>query len=80
MHRLDLPVIVVAHCRTGHDQSHAADVEALRAAKLDVLGVIFNQVQSDVSPDESFLWRDNPPTIARIGGVPILGKSVSCAV
>jgi dethiobiotin synthase len=74
MRRLGLPVIVVARVGLGTINHTLLTLEALRAAQLEVLGVVFNDVDGDASSDDVAIRRDNPQTIARLGNVLVLGE------
>jgi dethiobiotin synthase len=72
MAALDLPVLVVAVNALGTINHTLLTLAALRQAKLDVLGVVFNQPEPQAAPDE-FIRRDNPETVARFGEAAVLG-------
>ncbi len=71
MARLGLPVILVAHRGLGTINHTLLSIEALRAAGLEIAGVVFNETQ-DVPPD--FIKEDNPRAVAAFGHVDILGN------
>jgi dethiobiotin synthase len=74
MTRLALPVVVVADAGLGTINHTLLTLEALRAARLTVLGVILNDGErADDGADADAIGEDNPATIARLGDVAILG-------
>jgi dethiobiotin synthase len=72
MAALGLPVLVVAINGLGTINHTLLTLAALRQAKLDVSGVVLNQPDPPARGDE-FIRLDNPETIARFGGVAVLG-------
>ncbi len=73
MAALALPVLVVAINGLGTINHTLLTLAALREAGVEVLGVVFNQPDGPGEADE-FIRRDNPETIARFGGVAVLGR------
>lgn len=71
MRVLAFPVLLVAHRGLGTINHTLLSLDALRAADLDVVGVVFNEVE-DVQPD--FIKQDNPDAIQSFGEVDILGN------
>ncbi len=71
MKALAYPVILVAHLGLGTINHTLLSIDALRAAGLDILGVVFSEVE-DVQPD--FIKQDNPGAIQSFGKVEILGN------
>lgn len=65
------PVLVVAHRGLGTINHTLLTIDALRHAKLDILGVVFNETQN-VEPD--FIKQDNPASVAQFGKVEVLGN------
>jgi len=76
MVELRLPIIVAALDSLGTINHTLLTLAALRAAGLEVLGVVFNRPepaaggQSDL---DDLIRRDNPEIIARLGGAAVLG-------
>lgn len=68
---LGFPVLLVAHRGLGTINHTLLSLQALRARRLTVLGVVFNETQ-DVESD--FIKRDNPDAVAAFGDVPVLGN------
>ena len=73
MAALALPVLVVAINGLGTINHTLLTLSALRQAGIEVLGVVLNQPDPPAGADE-FIRRDNPETIARFGGVAVLGR------
>lgn len=73
MERLRLPVIVVALAGLGTINHTLLTLAALRHRGLEVLGVVLNEV-NPAEGDEEYIVEDNMRTIARLGGVPVLGR------
>jgi len=73
MAMLGMPVLVVAANALGAINHTLLALAALRAAGIEVLGVVFNQPDAPAEADE-FIRRDNPETIARLGGLAVLGS------
>ncbi|MCH8204073.1 MAG: dethiobiotin synthase [Candidatus Hydrogenedentes bacterium] len=71
MRALAFPVLLVAHRGLGTINHALLSIDALRAAGLDILGVVFNEIQ-DLQPD--FIKQDNPGAIQSFGKVEILGN------
>lgn len=71
MRALAFPVLLVAHRGLGTINHTLLSIGALRAAGLDILGVVFNEVE-DVQPD--FIKEDNPGAVRSFGKVEILGN------
>ena len=71
MTRLALPVVLVARGTLGTINHTLLSLQALRAAELNVLGVVL----CDCRPtDRDFVREDNPRAIAEHGAVEILGE------
>lgn len=68
---LEAAVVLVAHRGLGTINHTLLSLAALRAAGLEVLGVVFNEVQ-DVEPD--FIKQDNPKSVEQFGNVEVLGN------
>jgi len=78
MAALALPVLVVAVNALGTINHTLLTLSALRAAGIEVLGVVFNQPEAPAGlrpprGADEFIRRDNPETIARFGRVAVLG-------
>ncbi len=71
MKALGYPVLLVAHRGLGTINHTLLSIEALRSANLEIMGVLFNEVE-DVEPD--FIKQDNPAAIQSFGKVKILGN------
>jgi dethiobiotin synthetase len=71
MQRLGYPIILVARRGLGTINHTLLSLEALRHARLDVAGVIFNEAE-DVAED--FIRQDNPRAVEAFGRVPVLGN------
>ncbi len=71
MKALGYPVLLVAHRGLGTINHSLLSIEALRSHGLEILGVIFNEIE-DVQPD--FIKKDNPTAVKSFGGVEILGN------
>ncbi len=67
--RLQLPLLIVARASLGTVNHTLLTIEAARARKLDVLGVILTRATDTHGPDES----SNPGAIAHRGRTHILG-------
>ncbi len=73
MKALDYLVVLVAHIGLGTINHTLLSLQALGAAGLRVLGVVFNKVE--VPSDENrFIEEDNPEIIARLGDTRVLGN------
>ena len=72
MVQLALPVLLVSRIGLGTINHTLLSIQALRAAGLDLLGVAFNTPESPTQ-EGRFIHDDNPKTIARFGGINILG-------
>ncbi len=70
---LNYPVVVVARFGLGTINHTLLSVQALRAAGLTLLGVVFNRTEPP-RPENQLIESDNPEIIARLGDVPVLGK------
>lgn len=70
---LAFPVVLVSRFGLGTINHTLLSVRALRASGLDLLGVVFNHVEPPL-PENRFIEKDNPATIARFGEVTVLGK------
>ncbi len=77
MRTMGFPVVLVSRVGLGGINHALLSIQALRAARLELLGVIFNQPAAP-SPEDRFIEEDNPRTIARLGGVTVLGKIDYC--
>lgn len=71
MQRLGHPVILVARRGLGTINHTLLSLEALRGARLDVAGVIFNETEP--VPDD-YIRRDNPRAVEAFGKAPVLGN------
>ena len=71
MQALGAPVILAAHRGLGTINHTLLALAALRAAKLDIAGVILNETR-DVPVD--FIRSDNPDAIEQFGNVRVLGN------
>jgi dethiobiotin synthase len=71
MKALAFPVILVAHIGLGTINHTLLSLQALRAAGLEVLGIIFCD---PTGIEEDFISADNPGTIAQFGNIEILGN------
>lgn len=72
---LEIPVLVIARSGLGTLNHTLLTLEALRARKIPVAGVVF----SDSSPDESeVIVQDNMNIIAEMGRVHVLGRIPFC--
>jgi dethiobiotin synthetase len=67
------PVVLVSRSGLGSINHALLSVQALRAAALEIAGLVFNQSEPPM-PENSFIENDNPDVIARLGKVDILGK------
>ncbi len=70
---LGWPVLLVSHTGLGTINHTLLSVEVLRAAGLDILGVVFNNIEEGTE-DSAFIRADNPETIARFGKIEVLGN------
>jgi dethiobiotin synthetase len=68
---LRLPALVIAPNRLGTINHTLLTLEALRTRQIPVLGVVMNRLCPQEDPR---ILQDNPRTIARLGGVEILGE------
>src|SRR3989338_7007542 len=68
---LKLPVVLVAPNRLGTINHTLLSIEAIRARKIEILGVIFNNLSKGV--DKAIL-RDNPEVIKKISGAKVFGE------
>ena len=71
MKALALPVLLVADNRLGGLNHALLSIEAIRAAGLDVSGVILTNT-TPVTDENRFIREDNRRTIERFGGVAVL--------
>lgn len=71
MRALGFPVILVAHRGLGTINHSLLSLDALKAANLEVAGIVFNETQ-DV--EEDFIRKDNPDAVQRFGQVEVLGN------
>jgi len=69
---LCFPVILVARTGLGTINHSLLSIQALRAAGLKVLGIVFNEVDPG-SPEDEFIRKNNIETIGRLGDVHVLG-------
>ena len=72
--RLRLPVVLVAANRLGTINHTLLSIAALREARLEILGVVLNEVTPAADSDEAALRRDNTDAIGRYGDVPVLAE------
>ncbi len=72
MMTLGFPVVLVAHAGLGTINHSLLSINALRLSGLEILGVVFNEVESG-SPEDDFIKKDNLETVARLGDVYVLG-------
>ncbi len=76
MQALKLPIILAARPGLGTINHPLLSIQALRAERLDIAGVVFVAT----TPDESsFIEKDNITTIELFGKVPVLGTLPYCA-
>ena len=68
---LGLPVILVAPNRLGTINHTLLSIEALRARKIKVIGVIFNNISKG---EKKIILKDNLEIIERLSGVKVLGE------
>ena len=73
MKLLAYPVVLVTRFGLGTINHTLLSINALRAAGLDVIGVVFNRTEQPAT-ESRFIEEDNPEAIARFGNVPVLGK------
>ena len=73
MAALNYPVVVVSRFGLGTINHTLLSVQALRAAGLNLLGVVFNRTEQPLS-ENRFIEDDNPEIIAGLGEVSVLGK------
>jgi dethiobiotin synthase len=73
MKTLGFPVVLVSRVGLGSINHALLSVQALRAAGLDLIGVVFNHTEPPAKED-GFIEEDNPRTIARFGDVRELGE------
>jgi len=66
----DLPLIIVVANRLGAVNHALLTIEAARAREIPICGIILNHL----SPDIGIAERTNPPALARLTDVPILGS------
>lgn len=71
MQALKYPILLVAHRGLGTINHTLLSIEALRGAGLEIMGVVFNEVE-DIEPD--FIKVDNPGAVESFGKVEILGN------
>ena len=71
MQALGFPVILVARRGLGTINHSLLSIDAIRNEGLDLLGVVFNEVEN-VQPD--FIREDNPDAVANFADVRILGN------
>ncbi len=75
MKALNFPVLLAARPGLGTINHTLLSIHALRAAGLDIAGVVF--VESEKT-DSGFIEKDNHQTIEQFGNVPVLGKIPYC--
>lgn len=73
MKMLAYPVVLVSRFGLGTINHTLLSIHALRTARIDLIGVVFNQVEQP-STGSRFIEEDNPEAIARFGNVPVVGK------
>ena len=73
MKALAYPIVLVARFGLGTINHTLLSVQMLRAAGLNLLGVVFNHTEAP-RPENEFIEVDNPEVIARFGEVAVLGK------
>ncbi len=73
MKTLGYPVVLVSRVGLGAINHALLSIQALRAAGLEPIGIVFNQAEPP-SLENRFIEEDNPKTIARLGRVQVLGK------
>jgi dethiobiotin synthase len=71
MKLLRLPIILVAHRGLGTINHTLLSIESLRAANLELAGVVLNETE-DVESD--FIKEDNPAAIEHFGKINIIGN------
>ena len=64
------PVILVAENRLGAINQTILSIEALKQRRIELLGVVFNQVSEH---EEKIVLEDNPDIVGKFTGVDILG-------
>ncbi len=67
---LDLPVIIVAGNKLGAINHTLLTVEAVRARKMKILGIVFNSLSED---EDKVILEDNPGIVKSLTGEKILG-------
>jgi dethiobiotin synthetase len=70
---LDFPVLLVAEAGLGTINHALLSIEALRAARVRILGVVLNNIH-ECRDDDAFIRTDNPKAIERFGQVNVLGS------
>ncbi len=73
MKTLAYPVVLVSRFGLGTINHTLLSIQALRAAGIKLIGVVFNHTQEPQS-EEQFIEADNPEAIAQFGDVKVLGK------
>lgn len=73
MKMLGFPVVLVAQAGLGTINHSLLSIQALKSAGLNVLGVVFNEVEPGL-PEDDFIKKDNIETIVRMGNVQVLGN------
>ena len=73
MKKLGYPVVLVSRVGLGAINHALLSIRALRDAHLTLVGIVFNRPQPSLIEDR-FIEEDNPGTIARMGGVEVLGN------
>jgi len=69
----DFPVLLVAEAGLGTINHTLLSIEALRAARVRILGVVLNNIH-ECCDDDAFIRTDNPKVIERFGQVNVLGS------
>jgi dethiobiotin synthetase len=67
------PVVLVSRVGLGAINHALLSVHALRAAGLEIAGIVFNRTEPPV-PENRFIEDDNPKAIASFGEVDVLGN------
>jgi dethiobiotin synthase len=73
MKKLGYPVVLVSRLGLGTINHTVLSVQTLRNAGLELIGVVFCQTKPS-QPESKFIEEDNPKTIAKFGGVKVLGN------
>jgi dethiobiotin synthetase len=67
------PVVLVSRIGLGAINHALLSIQALRAAGVDLIGVVFNRTEPP-SPENAFIEDDNPRAVAKFGRVRVLGE------